>query len=177
MTTRHDASFSDLDRARALARRLRPEGLLTSVRPAPEAPSASDYVRFSMPQPPPEAPTLQERLTRCLEVTAARAILVLGADGRPVGLAGEWTSWPRIRLDAASARLVVALDQAERIEGRWDGPRSIGIAVGADWIAGLRLGSAAGRLTVGLLVDRPLGHEAVAELRRELDPDRPAGST
>ena len=172
MTSRDNASSSDLERARALARRLRPEGLLPSARQEPVAPPPPAYVRFEMGTSRPEPPPFHDRLTRCLEETKARSILVLGVDGRSIGVAGEWTSWPPARLEAVGARLSVALDQAERLEGTWNGPRSVALAVGPHWVAGLRLTTAAGRLTVGLLVDRPLGHEALTAVRRELQPQQ-----
>lgn len=171
MTTRDNASFSDLERARALGRRLRPEGLLPSVRPTPEVPPPPAYVRFELAPPPPEPPPFHDRLAHCLEATGARSIVVLGIDGRPIGVAGEWTSWPPARLEAAGARLAVALDQAERLEGTWSGARSVSFAVGPHSVAGLRVSTAAGRLTVGLLVDRPLGHEAIAAVTRAVQPE------
>jgi hypothetical protein len=172
MTSRPDAISSDLERARTLARRLRPEGLLPSARPPLHTLPSADYLRFEAAPPAPEPAPFHDRLADCLAEAGARAILVLGVDGRVIDVAGTWTSWPSGRLEAVGARLTVALGQAERLEGQWDGPRSIGIAVGADWIAGLRLTTPVGRLTVGLLVDRPLGQEALSAIVRILQPAR-----
>jgi hypothetical protein len=167
--TKRSASSSDLERARALARRLRPEGLLPSQHAEVAPPEAPGYVRF-VSAASPEPAAFHDRLTRCLETTRAQAIAVFGLDGRALGVAGQWTATPSARLESVGARLAVALGQAERIEGRWDGPRSVALAIGAAWVAGLRLTTPAGRLTVGLLSDRPLEHQALAQVLQELQP-------
>lgn len=165
-----NASSSDLERARALAHRLRPDALRSATAPrgaAARGPAAPVAAPVAAPAAPPVAAPVggsawQARLEACRAAVSALGLLLMDASGLAVGAAGEWTAWPPAELEGLGARVMVALEQAERLEGPWERSRSVAFLIGGRALAGLRLGSGDDRLTLALYSEKPLSAEALS---------------
>ena len=188
MKTSLCANSSDLAAARAAAARL------GGARPTPALPAADShgFARFSARaaagEPPAAAPgatapaapaptlnpdalpgTPRRRwatvLAHLRDSLRARAIVVMDETGLVVASAGEASGWDLGLLDSVTGRLAVALDQAERIEGRDEGPCTLALPLAGDWLSALLVDCDGARLTALVLSSVPLdalAREAVA---------------
>ncbi|MBK7861257.1 MAG: hypothetical protein IPJ65_22130 [Archangiaceae bacterium] len=175
----------------ALARRLSLN--LTGARPAasPPAPAAAPpaYARFAPPPRPsaPAAPAVpptfrvppasgvgQEGWNRLLrEVQAfsgALGVFVIDASGLMV--ASGSTQASREELEAVGSRLLVALEQADRISGAPG--RSVAVDLGERVLTGVRVRAADGVTVTLALVTRAALAEPVRAALYQLLPEQPA---
>ncbi len=164
---------SDLDAARAISRRLRGGR-------GPVAPEAPPFEPSSAPPARPHATTAprvaadlpsalwetgnlgsrfwNELLKECLGLARVeRAIAAFAVDGRGLCIAQVGDLQPDA-LEATGSRLVIALEQADRMESFAD-KRLAAMFVGFDdqWLTGMVLSAGSGsRVIVGIIAHEPL---------------------
>ncbi len=173
----HDPSApsSDLERARAISRRLRgprrerpvaPTASPARPRPAAEPPTRSPAGVHAhagaLPLDVLESGNLGSRfwndvLSQCLELASEEgASGVFAVDGQGLGIAqiGDFESG---QMEATGSRLVIALEQAARMESFSErGPGSILIEFGSQWLTGLAVQRGDGQVVVGVVAREPL---------------------
>jgi hypothetical protein len=182
-----DGNSSDLERARALSRRLSGE----SEAPAPSAPQTR-FVRFSnrsppraasapapspvpaAPKPLPPAPASFESwdalLGWCLEVARAKAAFVVDPEGFVIAHRGDWRFE---HLEAVGSQLLDVKERAERIE-QAGSAKIIALELESFSLSGMVFAlEGGGAMLVGFIDPKELGREAqkaiAAQVAKDLD--------
>ena len=175
----NDSSF-DLDQARRLSQRLRGGGRPAAPPSGPRGPSAEQgYVRFVARKVDgyPEAPrpashdgfgeeTWNDFLDECIAQTRAASAFLMDAQGLVVACRGDRSA---SELEGIGARLMVMLEQADKMRGASTVSESVCIELDAQWLTGLRARLDGGRtMTLGVIAPAPLQRDARERLEAGL---------
>ncbi|HEX7603920.1 MAG TPA: hypothetical protein VF316_20020 [Polyangiaceae bacterium] len=179
MSRDRDASSSDIERARALTRRLE-QGEKAGGAAAASEPG---YIRFDAarfgapatpalqrppPAPPPSGPVEWGALIGWVRALAgADAVFLSDASGLLVALAGDVT---HEHAEAMGSRLVLAFEHADRMEAaEAHATRFMAVDFGGVVVSGLRVDlPEGGRLVLGIAGPTALGAELRGDIERVL---------
>jgi hypothetical protein len=189
MPTDPNAHSSDLDRAKALTRALRPDAASATAKPQGEP--ASGYIKFRAApvqalnqapnqatpppakaqiadEPPPNidvfgADSWEALLDWVVRVSGCEQAFVIDAQGLVIAQGGMAIE----EVERVGARLQMALEQARKLtEGEAAAP-SVSIGLGSTWLSGFPIALAgAGDAILGLLGPEAIGAERRAVVER-----------